>query len=209
MAAKVSRLGGARQRTRARMRPKGNGIISDVPMFVPTATVITGDTKHARKHGWKNVRPSGGRRSHEQCPCRVCEPDYFLKSATMQGIRGSQTQVDDVHPLFNRPPKRRFEDGNGRREAVGKDLHCIKFDLRGLRSENPRERGTVPKTVGVIAAFPDFAVFGRRECDTARQKPHMRVLGVNATINQRYPHACPGRAFEIGSACHDRSVSRR
>ena len=127
----------------------------------------------------------------------------------MRDIRGSQTEIDDLHPLFNRPPQRRFEDGNGGREAVGKDLHCIKFDLRGLRSENPCERGAMPETVGVIAAFPDFAVFGRRERDTTRQKPHVRVLGVDATIHHRYPHACTGRAFEIGSACHDRSVPRR
>ncbi len=62
--------------------------------------------------------------------------------------------------------------------------------------------------VGVVTMLLNSAFVGHRQSDTSGKKADVRVLSVDAAVNQRYPYACTARNAEVNLSLHVSTLER-
>src|SRR6185503_2781549 len=108
-----------------------------------------------------------------------------------------KAHVDHVEALLDGPAQPCEEDGARAGVAGAEDAHAVDLALRSEAADDPRARGSVAAEVALLVGRRDrLVVFAHADRDRAVDRADLRMIGLDAAVEDAHANALAGRAVE-------------
>ena len=101
----------------------------------------------------------------------------------MRWILGAQAQIHEIHAMLAAPYQRAKNHADVRCQPAIENLDRIQLGVRRFFADGAGDRRAVAEPIDGVIIFA-----GKRDTDGAGDFTHMRMAGMNPTIDDRYLH---------------------